>query len=114
MAHNVLGAMHKISIAKDFSDVPLGRFPSDSEVSGERFREEFLKPALTKGAATVNIDDTEGYGSSFLDEAFGGLVRKGYFTAADLHSKLTIENNDPEKKMYSVLIWKYIDEAVRE
>lgn len=106
--------MTKIRIAHDFSDVPLGRYPSDSDYSGERFREEFLRPALDKGEVTVNIDETEGYGSSFLDEAFGGLVRRGYFASPDLHSKLTIESNDPNLTMYSNLIWKYIDEAVAE
>jgi hypothetical protein len=106
--------MTQINIAKDFSDVPLGRYPTDGNFSGERFREERLRPALQKGNVVVNIDGTEGYGSSFLDEAFGGLVRKKYYNAADLHSRLTIEYADPAYKLYSNLIWKYIDEAVPE
>jgi hypothetical protein len=104
----------RISIAKDFSEVPLGRYPTDGKFSGERFREEFLKPALQKDEVTVNIDGTEGYGSSFLDEAFGGLVRKGYYTEADLGSRLAIECTDPSFDLYATLIWKYIKEAVRE
>ena len=59
----------------------------------------------------MEIDGTEGYGSSFLEEAFGGLVRKGYCTAAELHDRLKIETADPAFKVYSTLIWKYIDEA---
>ena len=106
--------MTHINIAKDFSDVPLGRYPGDGNFSGERFREELLRPALQKGNVAVNIDGTEGYGSSFLDEAFGGLVRKGYHTAADLHARLTIECADPAFKLYANLIWKYIDEAAAE
>lgn len=62
--------MKRINIGKDFSDTPWGRYHDDGPVSGERFREEFLKPALKEGEKVcVSIDDAEGYGSSFLDEA---------------------------------------------
>ena len=102
--------MKRIDIAKDFSDTPIGRYhPDDGPFTGERFREEFLYPALKKeGQITVAIDATEGYGSSFLDEAFGGLVRKGYFTAKQLSVALQIENIDPDFAIYRDLIWKYI------
>lgn len=104
--------MKRISIGKDFSDTPWGRYPDDGPVSGERFREEWLKPALqTDQKVCVKIDDTEGYGSSFLDEAFGGLVRKRYFSAQQLTDNLTIECKDPDYIIYRDLIWKYINEA---
>ena len=103
--------MKTIKIATDFSDVPLGRYPADSEVSGERFREEFLRPYLVAGPLTVDIDDVEGFGSSFLEEAFGGLVRKGYFKQSDLEKLLTIQTSDPDYEMYKTLIWRYIKEA---
>ena len=104
--------MKLIKISSDFSDTPLGRYPTDSDFSGERFREEFLVPPLKKGEeVTVDIDGVEGYGSSFLDEAFGGLVRKGQFTADDLHRRLKIESHDADYASYGRLIWKYIDEA---
>jgi hypothetical protein len=67
---------HKISIADDFSTVPLGRFPDDSPFNGTTFREIWLIPALAKyQSIEVDLDRAEGYGSSFLEEAFGGLVR---------------------------------------
>jgi hypothetical protein len=104
--------MKRIDIAKDFSDTPLGRYPTDSPVSGERFREELLCPALKDNdPVTVVIDGAEGYGSSFLDEAFGGLVRKGYYSADRLEQLLKIEYNDPDYAIYRDLIWKYIKEA---
>lgn len=104
--------MKLIDIGKDFSDTPLGRYPEDGPFSGERFREEFLCPALKEhGSATVVIDGTEGYGSSFLDEAFGGLVRKGYYTAQQLKKILKIECNDADYSIYRDLVWKYINEA---
>lgn len=115
MVSATLNNLHHIKIATEFSDTPLGRYLTDSNVSGERFRDEFLVPALrAEQQVVVDIDDTEGYGSSFLDEAFGGLVRKGYFTAAALHEKLTIECTDPDFSIYERLIWRYIDEARRQ
>lgn len=45
--------------------------------SGEEFREWLLKELSRDHELEVNLDDTEGFGSSFLEEAFGGLVREG-------------------------------------
>ena len=104
--------MKMIEIGRDFSQTPVGRFPSDGPFSGELFREKFLKPALDGNKElTVKIDDIEGCGSSFLHEAFGGLVTKGYFTANQLHKQLTIEGVGTIAQLYRDLIWKYIDEA---
>ena len=104
--------MKTIDIAKDFSDTPLGRYPTDGPYSGERFREEFLYPALKESnPVSVVIDGTEGYGSSFLDEAFGGLVRKGYYRPDQLKKLLKIECKDSDYAIYRDLIWKYITEA---
>lgn len=107
--------MSNISIASDYSVYPVGRFPEDSEFNGEQFREKYLVPALqTEPRVVVNIDGTEGYGSSFLEEAFGGLVRKGYFTAKELLTKLVIEYRDPDFGLFEKLIWKHIKAARRE
>jgi hypothetical protein len=106
--------MKTITIAKDYSDTPLGRFPDDSDFNGTRFREQYLRPALEKGVVTVVIDGVEGYGSSFLEESFGGLVRKGYFTAEELKNKLRISFGDKDFGMYDRLIWKYIADARKE
>ncbi len=103
--------MKTINIAKDFSETPLGRYVTDGKFSGERFRDEFLVPALKVGPLTVEIDDTEGYGSSFLEEAFGGLVRKRHFSADELKNRLRIKSSSPAFGVYEGLIWRYIAEA---
>lgn len=66
-----------IDVASDFSRTPGGRYYSDGPASGEKFREEFLLPALKQHEiVTINLDGTRGYPSSFLEEAFGGAIRK--------------------------------------
>jgi hypothetical protein len=101
-----------IKIASEFSEVPAGRFRTDGDYSGERFREDILRQALASAdEVVVDIDGASGYPSSFLEEAFGGLVRKGYFTRAELHRKLKIKAADGAFKPYAVAIWRFIDQA---
>lgn len=71
--------MRTINIATQFSRYPAGRYTKDGPFSGEHFRDEWLIPALeSREEVAIEFDGTRGYGSSFLEEAFGGLVRKGY------------------------------------
>lgn len=68
--------MRTVSIARDFSRFPAGRWAAQSKTSGEEFRRRFLEPAVLAGEPiAVDLDGVLGYGSSFLEEAFGGLVR---------------------------------------
>lgn len=65
-----------IRIASDFSRFPAGRYTTDGPYSGQGFLENNLIPALqNNGSVKIVLDGTMGYGSSFLEEAFGGLVR---------------------------------------
>lgn len=96
-----------INIAGDFSPCPGGRYRDDGQYSGQRFREDYLVPSLHAfDRVVVDLDGTEGYGSSFLDEAFGGLVRHEEFSRVDLHERLSLVSNDPG---YVEEIWEYID-----
>ena len=98
-----------IRVSQDFSDVPAGRYRSDGPFSGEAFREDYLWPALKEHPqVTVDLDGAEGYGSSFLEEAFGGLVRKGYISSHELHHRLKIISSDPT---FTKEIFDYIDSA---
>lgn len=65
----------------DFTDYPGPRFISQGNYSGELFFKEKLLPGFNKALESncklvVNLDGTFGYASSFLDEAFGRLVRE--------------------------------------
>lgn len=98
-----------ISIAADFSRYPAGRTRQDGPLSGEVFREDKLEPLLrAKNIVTINLDNVLGYGSSFLEEAFGGLVRAG-FSSDELRRHLKfISSDDPS---LTTEIWSYIDHA---
>ncbi|TBR07403.1 MAG: DUF4325 domain-containing protein [Rugosibacter sp.] len=100
----------EINISKQFSREPAGRFPTDGPFCGEIFRKEFLIPALAQGERVVVIlDGTEGYGSSFLDESFGGLVRNEGFNSEELHRRITIVSQEDES--LSEEVWDYVDTA---
>lgn len=80
-----------ISVVKDFGDKPYGRYmDSNNKLSGERFRREVLVPALRAHKYVhVDLDGYNRYGRSFLDEAFGGLIRAESFSWADLNERLS-------------------------
>jgi hypothetical protein len=71
--------MHTINIAKQFTETPGARYKTDGPFSGQLFREQFLEPlfrdAEDQSPITIVLDGTAGYGTSFLEEAFGGLAR---------------------------------------
>lgn len=89
--------MQRIDIAHEFSKWPGGRFRTDGKFSGELFREKHLLPLLKKEGERVEVifDNNYGYGSSFLEEAFGGLVRKEGFDPSNLLNRLELKADDP-------------------
>ena len=98
-----------VEVASRFSKWPGGRFEKDGPNSGERLREELLVPALSAGTVLVRLDGVRGCGSSFLEEAVGGLVRRG-FTADQLRERLRIEAAEELVEE----AWRYIEEAEEE
>ncbi|MBN8212771.1 MAG: STAS-like domain-containing protein [Xanthomonadales bacterium] len=96
-----------INIGRDFNEYPVGRYRKDGDANGEKFREDFLKKPLQEGSVHVLLDDAFGYGSSFLEEAFGGLVRSG-LTVKELEKTLVIVSDDESLKKE---IWSYIKAA---
>ena len=108
--------MPTIEIGKDFSRTPGGRYISDGPFSGELFRDRLLVPALRKARQSgqrvvVLLDGTRGYLSSFLEEAFGGLVRMSGFSHDELRRLLEIKSIDPFYDTYKLLATRYIADA---
>lgn len=69
-----------LKILTDFSSTPGPRYRAEGTFSGEQFREEILYPKLSEAIdnntiLVINLDGVQGYGTSFLEEAFGGLIR---------------------------------------
>lgn len=88
--------MITVSVAKDFTRFPAGRYKRNGETSGEAFRERFLEEPIRRGEhVTVEFDGTVGYGSSFLEEAFGGIVRSLKVSAEFVLEHLTLQTSDP-------------------
>lgn len=102
--------MTHINVSRDFSEYPAGRYRDDGAFSGEVFREDLLVPKLNKfDIVEIDLDGAMGYGSSFLEEAFGGMVRLGKFTRDTLHRKLRFHYK--EDPIVIDEIWQYIDSA---
>lgn len=100
-----------IDIAQQFSRYPAGRFQKDGPFSGELFRKKFLEPAFEKkdgSIVVINMDGARGYGSSFLEEAFGGLVRLG-IAKHELKDRLQINASNSSLQHE---IFDYIDHAL--
>jgi hypothetical protein len=71
--------MKQISVLNDFTEDPGLRHCSISDFSGEQFYHAVLNKAfydaiISKSKLLIDLDETSGYASSFLDEAFGNLV----------------------------------------
>ena len=84
-----------INIAKEFSKYPYGRSRKHSRTSGEAFRDDILLPALEKfEEVIIELDGVQGYGSSFLDEAFANLVRVSNLDKEVVLQKLNFVSDD--------------------
>ena len=73
--------MEQLIVAKEFSVTPGVRYPDEGPFSGQEFRRNFLMPKLKKAIEKgvkllIDLDGSAGYGSSFLEESFGGLIRE--------------------------------------
>lgn len=68
-----------INIASQFTTTPGARYITDGNFSGQEFRDNYLVPLFLKGKEIdkiiIILDGVEGYATSFLEEAFGGLAR---------------------------------------
>ncbi len=103
----------------DYVRAPGFRMEEDGPNSGEWFRESVLVPALRAAIAdrkrlTVELDGVAGYGSSFLEEAFGGLIRNRRATPAEVDRFLEVLAGSPLFETYRDLIYMFIANASKK
>jgi hypothetical protein len=106
--------MVNIVVSKDFSKTPFGRYVTDSPFSAEKFRRDLLVPAFNSTDQDVIVDFSGialGIGSSFLEEAFGGLIRKEGLPKSKVQKRLVIISEMP---FYKEQIDKFIAKAEPE
>ena len=88
------------------------RFRRLGDNSGEEFREDFLIPWLDSlpenETGIVDFAGTKVYMSSFLEESFGGAVRKGYGNKVDKIEFINIEEDSLND------LKQYIDAALKD
>jgi hypothetical protein len=106
-----------ISIADRYSKFPAGRYRADGPFNAERFRDEFLLPALDaalqKGdKVVVKLDGVIGYSSSFLEEVFGGVVRARKQAADRLKQTLQIRADDVAYSAAKLDAERYFSDAL--
>ena len=104
--------MSRIKLSEDFSSTPGGRLIEEGDDSGEKFRDELLiykyEEAEKSGTILeIDFDDCYGVGTSFLEEAFGGLVRKYHKRGVLKHIRII----SLEDETISGNVKKYVEEA---
>ena len=109
---NTLVENMNLIVATEFSDTPGPRTREEGDFSGELFLDEFLRPRYQEAVKTgdtllVDLDGTEGYATSFLESAFGGLSRE---FGADKVLKVIRLKSDDEPYLVEE-ITNYIKEA---
>lgn len=87
-------------ISKEYTETPGGRCINGGKYSGEDFRNNHLIPLIERckeqeETLIIDLDDGYGYSTGFLEETFGGLIRKGY-TQETLNIISFISNEEPE------------------
>lgn len=106
--------MITLSVKKDFSRTPGFRYKWQSpKTSGEEFRDNVLKPKYLqavkdKDKLEVVLDGTDGYLTSFLEEAFGGLKRQ--LPDEDILNIIQIISNDEPHWVDDIK--RYVEEAL--
>jgi hypothetical protein len=85
---------------KDFSTTPGARYRIDGDFSGQEFYEDHLQKAFEisigkKEKLIIELDGTEGYATSFLDEAFGRLAEE-YGPKQTINNIEIISNEEPD------------------
>jgi len=89
----------EVKIARDFSRTPGPRYIKEGKWSGELFRTEkfyniFNDAINNNKMVVVDLDGTLGYGTSFLEEIFGGLIREHHLDYNQILTHLEIVSEE--------------------
>lgn len=106
-----------ISIVNDFSPTPGPRYINEGKHSGELFRQNVLYPKVLEAIEKkipfeVHLDGTAGYGTSFLEEAFGGLIRNNKLPYVKIKSLMKLVSEEEDYLIDDVN--EYINDAYEE
>lgn len=111
----------KINIAKEFSPIPAGRWPSEGPYSGQRFREEFLVPALKSALAKggderveVDLDGIVMFSAAFLGEAFGALDSVPEMSKEDAVKILDFKYSEAKQSLHHDLIQRFLNRSKKQ
>lgn len=107
----------KLKISKEFGPTPGPRYKNEGDFSGEKFREDILSPlikqAIREGKRLiVDLDGTAGYGTSFLEEAFGGLIREERMDVSKVISTLAYVSQEEDYLIDDIK--EYIEDAASQ
>lgn len=111
--------MSEIRVATEFSPYLGGRYRDDGPWSGQAFREDLLLPRVKAALAEhvtldVFFDGVEGMPTSFLEEAFGGLLRElKSLDSSKVRSSLKLHAKDPELWPFVKLAEKFMDQQAQ-
>ena len=106
----IQGMEKKLIRVADYTRFPGGRFSADGEGNAEDFRTSYLVPPLKENQhILVNLDGVNGYPVSFIDAAFGGLVRDEGFESKFVLEHLELQALEPGYSIAIGLIKKFIN-----
>jgi hypothetical protein len=105
-----------IDIATAFSAYPAGRDDNDGPYNGQKFQREILIESMKRATdqnvkVIVSLNGLRSCGSSFLEEAFGGLIRDGHFKKRQVEKSLEVVYSSQRLKRWNDAIYRYIKEA---
>ena len=92
-----------LSVARDFSRHTGPRYIKQGKWSGEEFRKVLLDRLKIYDKLLIDLDGTSGIGSSFLDEAFGGLIRSENYNFKDLMERLKFKSDVDKSYIYDII-----------
>lgn len=106
-----------VKIARDFSRTPGPRYIKEGKWSGELFRTEkfyniFNDAINHNNIVVVDLDGVLGYGTSFLEEIFGGLIREHHLDYNQILSHLEIISQEEPYLINDILA--YLKDAHEE